>query len=85
MEDQFAGNLILACKIIFLEYGLPRKIMSDAGSNFISENFEKFCKKLNTECAASSSYHHQSNGQVDMCIKLVNCTLKKCYDTKIYI
>ena len=37
MEDLSADNLILACKIIFSEYGLPKKIMSDAGSYFMSE------------------------------------------------
>ena len=68
MED----NLILACKIILLEHGLPRNIMSDADNNFISEEIEKFHKRLNIECAASSSYHYQSNGQVEACIKLTN-------------
>ena len=82
MEDLSADSWILACKIIFLEYGLPRKIMSDEGSNFISEKFETFCKTLSIECAKSSSFHHQSNGQVQTCIKLVKCTMKKCCDIK---
>ena len=53
-KDLSADSLILACKIIFFKYGLPRKLMSDAGGNFISEKFEKFCKKLNIECTAAS-------------------------------
>ena len=61
-EDLSSDSLILEYILIFLEHGLPRKIMSDAGSNLISEKFEKFCKKWNIECAALSSYHHQSNG-----------------------
>ena len=31
-------NLILACKVIFSEYGLTMKIMSDAGDKFVLEN-----------------------------------------------
>ena len=54
-EDILADSLILACKIIILEYSLPRKIMSDAGSNFISGKFVKLCRKLNIECAAAAS------------------------------
>ena len=82
-EDLLADSLILACKVFnFLEYGIPRKIMSDAGGNFISEKFEKFCQKLNIEHAALSSYHHQSNGKVEACIKHLKCTMKKCHDTK---
>ena len=48
-EDLPADSLILACKIIFTEYGLPKKIMSDAGGNFISENFKRFYKNQNIE------------------------------------
>ena len=29
-----------------------------------------------------SSCHHQSNGQVEACIKFVKCIQKKCFDTK---
>ena len=54
-EDLAADSLILACKISFSDYGPPRKIISDAGSNFISEKFERFCQKLNIEYAV---YHH---------------------------
>ena len=56
--------------------------MSDAGGIFISEKFEKFCKKLNKECTTSSSYHHISIGLVEACSKLVKHTMKKFCDTK---
>ena len=48
-EDLAADTLILACKIVFSEYGLPRKIISGASSNFISEKIDKFCRKLDIE------------------------------------
>ena len=76
MEDLSAESLILACKIIFSEYGLPKNIMSDAGSNSISDKFKRFCQNLNIEQVVSSSYHHQSNGQVEVCIKFIKCTIK---------
>ena len=80
-EDLSADSLILTCKIIFAEYGLPKNIMSDSCSNFISDEF-KTCKSLNIERAFSLSYHHQNNRQVEACIKFVKCTLKKCFDSK---
>ena len=52
--------------------------MSDAGSNFICKKFKNFCNNLNIEQAVSSSYHHQSNRQVEACIKFIKCTIKKC-------
>ena len=41
--------------------------MSDSGGNFISDKFKTFCKNLNIEHAFSSSYYHQSNGQMEAC------------------
>ena len=60
MEDLSAYSLILACNIIFSQSGLPKKIMSDAGGNFISDKFKRYCKNLNAEQAVSSLYHLQS-------------------------
>ena len=48
-EDLSADSLILKCKFIFAEYGLPNKIMSGSGSNFISDKFKTFCMSLNIE------------------------------------
>ena len=39
-----AESLVIASKVIFSEYGLPKKIMSAAGGNFISDKFRQFCK-----------------------------------------
>ena len=75
-EDLSADCLILTCKTIFAEYGIPKRIMSDSGGNFTSEKFKNFCKSLNIEQAVLSAYHHPSNVQVDACIKFVKYTLK---------
>ena len=42
MEGLSAESLIAAVKIIFAEYSIPCRLMSDAGGNFISEKFKKF-------------------------------------------
>ena len=42
-----AESLILAYKVTFSEYGLPKKIMSDAGGKFISDKFRQLCKCMN--------------------------------------
>ena len=80
-EDLSAESFIIACKVIFSEYRLPKMIMSDAGGNFISDKFRHFCKCMNIEQGTSSSYYHQNNGQVETCIKLIKSTMKKCIKT----
>ena len=78
LGDHTAECLIDTCKDIFSEYGIPRRIMSDAGSNFNSQQFISFCRRLDISTSLSSSYHHSSNGQVENCIKLIKRTFKKC-------
>ena len=36
---------------------------------------------MNIEQATSSSYHHQSNGQVEACVKFIKHTMKKIIET----
>ena len=78
LEGLSVESLINTVKIIFTEYGIPQKVMSDAGTNFISDRFQQFCATIDVEQAASLVYHHQSNGQVESCIKFIKCTFKKC-------
>ena len=64
---------------------MPSKIDSDVGTNFISEKFKSFCKKLSIWHALSSSYNDQSNGQLEICIKFKKRAKIKCYETNAYI
>ena len=75
-----AEDLFSAAKIVFAEFGLPKKIISDTVINFVSDGIKQLCKQLNIDQAIISSYHHQSNGQVEECIKIVNCFIRKCFD-----
>ena len=81
MDNLSTDSLISACKIVIAEYGNLKRVMSDAGGNFVSEKYKCFVTASNIEQAISSSYHHQSNGQVEACIKFSKCTLQKCCDS----
>ena len=48
-EKISADSLSTCGNVLLAEYGLPKKIISDEGTNFISGNFKEFCKKLNIE------------------------------------
>ena len=76
IEGLSAESLITTIKVIFAECGIPPKLMSDAGTNFVSEEFQRFCNSINVEQAVSLAYHHQSNRQIEVCIKFVKHTLK---------
>ena len=55
LEGLSAENLTNAVKIIFAEPGIPHQIMSDVGTNFVSDRFRKFCRAINIEQATSSA------------------------------
>ena len=76
LEGLSAESLINTVKIIFAKYGIPQKIMSEVGTNFVSDRFQQFCKTINVEQAVSLAYHHQSKGQVEACIKFIKCPYK---------
>ena len=81
LEGLSADNLISTVKIIFTDYGISCKVMSDMGTNFIADKMWRFCKWINVEQAISSVYHHQNNRQVKACIKFIKCAFKKCTDS----
>ena len=81
LEGLSTDNLINMVKTILAKYGIPHKLMLDVGTNFVSDKFYQFCKLVNIEQVTSSAYHHQSNGQVEACLKFIKCTFKKCTDS----
>ena len=76
LEGLSAENLMTTVKVIFTEYSIPCNLMSDTGTNFVSDEFWKFCNSINVKQVVSSAYHHQSNGQVKSCINFIKQTFK---------
>lgn len=53
-------------KIIFLRFGIPRVIITDGGSHFISRQFKKLPNKYGIRHIMATPYHPQTNGQVEV-------------------
>ena len=71
-----ADDLVRATKIVFTEFGLPKKTVSDAGMHFVSDCFKQFCRKVSIDQTITSSYHHQHNVKVEACIKFLKHTIE---------
>ncbi|RWS00875.1 Retrotransposable element Tf2 protein type 1-like protein, partial [Dinothrombium tinctorium] len=55
----------VACKLldgIFTNYGTPKALISDNGTNFTSSQFGSFLKRHNVKHHFTSAYHPQANG-----------------------
>ena len=64
------------------KFPIIKKTEEDLSGGSFQIKFKTYCKSLNIQQEFSSSYHHQSNGQVEACIKLVKHILMKSFDTK---
>jgi hypothetical protein len=50
---------------VVLKFGIPQTILTDQGSNFLSELFANTCKLLKIKKIKTTAYHPQSNGALE--------------------
>ena len=59
---------------IFKLHGMPRRVISDRGTQFMSRYFQRLTERLGIEHFASTSHHPQTDGQTEV----MNKTLEDC-------
>jgi hypothetical protein len=57
-------------------HGVPKKIVSDRGSQFTSKFWEKLHESMDTKLNFSSTYHPQTNGQTGMTNQILEDMLR---------
>ncbi|KAL5840568.1 hypothetical protein ACOSQ4_013176 [Xanthoceras sorbifolium] len=67
-------------KNVICRYGVPKQIVTDNGSQFISYNFQDFSDKWKIKLSYSSPRYPQANGQAESTNKTIMTTLKKRLD-----
>ena len=70
-------SLDFVIKNIVGRYGLPRKIVSDNGTQFESDEFTRFCEKNGLIKSFSSAARPQGNGQFEAVNKTLKTSMKK--------
>jgi transposase InsO family protein len=59
-------------------HGLPKKIMSDRGTQFTSRFWERLHETFDTQLRFSSTYHPQTDGQTKRVNRILECMLRAC-------
>jgi len=50
---------------VFKDMGIPQKVISNRGPQFVSKFMKKLCSRLGIERNPSTTYHPQTDGQTE--------------------
>ena len=64
-------------KNVICRYGVPSEIVTDNGSQFVSHDFQDFCKEWGIKLTFSTPRYPQANGQAESTNKTLMSSLKK--------
>ena len=62
---------------VFCRFGVPKRLLSDLGSEFQGQLFQEMCKKLEIDQVRTTAYEPRTNGQVERLHKTLNSMLGK--------
>ena len=68
VADNYFENII--CR-----HGVPRRVLSDRGTNFMSEMFKKLNARMGSEKIFTTSYHPATDGSAERIIRFISCSL----------
>jgi len=63
--------------LVFVQYGLPREVITDGGPQFIGHKFTATLKNYNIMHKITTSYHPEANGEGEITNKVVKAILTK--------
>ena len=64
-------------KRIFSKFGIPKKVVSDNGPEYIGKDYKLFAKQWDFKHDSPSPHYPKSNGQIERTIQTIKKTLKK--------
>lgn len=80
LKDITTKSVIYALKTQFARHGIPRILRSDCGSQYMSQDFKKFCLQYDIQLKPSSPYYHRSNGEAERAVQTVKNMWRKNKD-----
>ena len=72
-----SSKTIEKLRITFANYGLPRKVVTDNGSSFTSEEFRTFMSENGIVHITSAPYHPSSNGLAERAVQTFKNGIKR--------
>ena len=83
MKDQKPKTVVKVFKECFIVvFGVPVKLLSDRGANFMSTLVEELCTTFGIRKCHTTTYHAQCNGQVQCFHQTLFCKIGKLLHNK---
>ena len=77
-KEAKAAQLIKVCRRIFSQFGVPERLDSDGGPQFISQDFNNFLELWGCHHRQSSVAYPQSNGRAEAAVKSAKRMIRDC-------
>ena len=77
-KEANAAQLIKVCRRIFSQFGVPERLDSDGGPQFISQDFNNFLALWGCHHRQSSVGYPQSNGRAEAAVKSAKRMVRDC-------
>ena len=83
LKDISAGSVAEGMTEMWSRTGIPREILTDQGSQFMSQLSKQLCERLHINRVRSLHYHPQSNGTVERLHGTLIPMIKKACEEKL--
>ena len=70
-------------RVMFAQFGIPKVVVSDNGTNFVSKEFEEFMQRNGIKHVTSAPAHPSSNGLVENAVKTFKNGISRLKDGSI--
>jgi len=76
MTSTTAYSTVRVLMSLFATHGIPEQIVSDNGPQFVSSEFDSFCKGNNIKHIRSAPYHPATNGEAERFVQTFKSNMK---------
>ena len=76
LQSITSAKTIEKLRIVFATHGLPRKVVTDNGASFTSEEFHAFMSENGITHVTTAPYHPSSNGLAERAVQTVKRGIK---------
>ena len=84
LKTLMASEVVEALLDIFCQHGIPKKVLSDKGTQFMSNMMKATCKQIGVKQMRTTPCHPQSNGCVKRLhgslLPMLRKTTRKCWN-----